>query len=72
MEDVKGIPFGKYAKLFYNEKETRERLDKEIYGLEKVKERIIEMVSVNMLKKKEDRGKGFVIMLEGPAGTGKT
>lgn len=30
------------------------------------------MISVNKVKKAEERGKGFIIMLYGPPGTGKT
>lgn len=47
-------------------------LDKEIFGLEKVKERIIEMISVNKLKCSDEKSKGFIILLNGPPGVGKT
>lgn len=37
-----------------------------------MKERILEMISVNRVKSKQEQGKGFIIMLYGPPGTGKT
>ena len=37
-----------------------------------VKERILEMVAVNKLKRSDQKAKGFVILLHGPPGTGKT
>ena len=48
---------------------AREILEKEHYGLEKVKERIIEFLAVRCLTKK---GESPMICLVGPPGTGKT
>jgi ATP-dependent Lon protease len=49
--------------------EARKILDEQHYGLEKVKERILQHLAVMQLKK--DR-KGSILLLVGPPGTGKT
>ncbi|MBR6654705.1 MAG: endopeptidase La [Oscillospiraceae bacterium] len=49
--------------------ETRKVLDADHYGLEKVKERIIEFVAVKQIAPK---AKGDILCLVGPPGTGKT
>ncbi len=46
-------------------------LDEDHYGLEKVKERVIEFLAVRMLKEKTE-GDSQIICLVGPPGTGKT
>lgn len=48
---------------------ARNILDKDHYGLEKVKERIIQHLAVMKLKKGK---KGTILLLVGPPGTGKT
>jgi len=48
---------------------AREILEKDHYGLEKVKERIIQHLAVMKLKKGK---KGTILLLIGPPGTGKT
>ncbi len=50
-------------------KNAREILDRDHYGLEKVKERILEYLAVKCLSKD---AKGSIICLAGPPGTGKT
>ena len=72
LDDVASIPWQKYAQPFYDKDYTQKVLNESVYGLDKVKERILEMISVNRVKKKEEQGKGFIIMLYGPPGTGKT
>lgn len=47
-------------------------LNSEIEGLDKVKERIVEMISINKLKNAGQKAKGFILLLNGPPGTGKT
>jgi len=49
--------------------EARRILDKQHYGLEKVKDRIIQHLAVMQLKKDK---KGSILLLVGPPGTGKT
>lgn len=63
------IPFGKYSKNSINLKKSRKVLDKEHYSLDKVKERIIESLSV--YKRNPDYS-GQIICLAGPPGVGKT
>lgn len=48
---------------------VREQLDRDHYGLNKVKERIIEQLAVRQLS---DKAKGQIICLVGPPGVGKT
>lgn len=54
---------------------AREILDEDHYGLEKVKERILEYLSVRALKEMKDPGKvirGPILCFAGPPGVGKT
>ena len=56
-------------------KESKKILDEDHYGLEKVKERIIEYLAVRALKmKKEPNGaiRGPILCFAGPPGVGKT
>lgn len=48
---------------------VKEQLEKDHFGLEKVKERIIEQLAVRKLS---DKAKGQIICLSGPPGVGKT
>ena len=50
-------------------KEARRILDRDHYGLEKVKERILQQIAVMTLKKDQA---GSILLLIGPPGTGKT
>ena len=63
------IPFGKYTKDSINLKKSRDILDKDHYGLDKVKSRIIETLAV--LKRNPDYS-GQIVCLFGPPGVGKT
>lgn len=63
------IPFGKYTKNSINLEKSRKILDKEHYSLDKVKDRIIESLSV--YKRNPDYN-GQIICLAGPPGVGKT
>lgn len=63
------IPWSKSTKDSFNIKEAEEILDKEHYGLEEVKERIIEFLAV---KKHTNSLKGPILCLVGPPGVGKT
>ncbi|MEW5805812.1 MAG: endopeptidase La [Acidobacteriota bacterium] len=64
-----GLPWGIETKDRIDLKKARQILDEDHYGLEKVKERIIEYLSVRKLTKKM---KGPILCFVGPPGVGKT
>ena len=63
------IPWGKYSKESIDVIKARDILDKEHYGLDDVKERIIEYLAVKQVSKSQ---KGPILCLVGPPGVGKT
>lgn len=63
------IPFGKYSKDSINLDKARKVLDADHYGLDKVKERIVDSLAVY---KRNPDFKGQIICLAGPPGVGKT
>lgn len=69
LDSALALPFGKYTTDRYDLPLARKTLDKDHYGLKKVKERFIEMLAV---KERTDDVKGQIICLVGPPGIGKT
>ena len=69
LELLLDLPWQSYSKDNFNLKRVREVLDKDHFGLDKVKERILEHLAV--LKLKGDM-KAPIICLVGPPGVGKT
>ncbi len=69
IQTVLDLPWNEYTKDNFNLKHAQKVLDQDHYGLEKVKERIIEHLAV--LKLKGDM-KSPIICLFGPPGVGKT
>ena len=63
------IPWFKKDKVDIDLNKALKQLDKDHYGLEKVKERIIEFLAV---QKRMDKIKGPILCLVGPPGVGKT
>jgi ATP-dependent Lon protease len=63
------LPWGKTSKENNNISEAETILNADHYGLDKIKERILEYLSVNSLVKKI---KGPILCLVGPPGVGKT
>jgi ATP-dependent Lon protease len=63
------LPWGEYSKDHFDLKNAQKILDRDHFGLEKVKERLIEHLAV--LKLKGDM-KAPIICLYGPPGVGKT
>jgi ATP-dependent Lon protease len=64
-----GIPWGKKGKVKHDLKHAQSVLDSDHYGLEKVKERIVEYLAV---QKRANKLKGPILCLVGPPGVGKT
>lgn len=69
LDKVLEIPFGKFTKDSINLEKSRKILDKDHYGLDKVKTRIIESLAVY---KRNPEFSGQIICLYGPPGVGKT
>ncbi|MBP5599665.1 MAG: endopeptidase La [Lachnospiraceae bacterium] len=69
IETLLELPWDKMSEDTHDIKKAREILDKDHYGLEKVKERILEFLAVRALNSK---GESPIICLVGPPGTGKT
>lgn len=63
------LPWNSYTSTNRDIKKASKILDRDIYGMEKVKERIIEMLSVYVLAPEIN---GQIICLVGPPGVGKT
>lgn len=64
------LPFGEYTTDLLDLRRVRKELDTHHYGLEKVKERILEHVAVLKLAAQEKRTP--ILCLAGPPGVGKT
>jgi len=70
------VPWGKTSEDQLDPTHTREVLDSDHYGLDDVKDRIVEYVAVKKLRKERgieaDKKSGAILTLIGPPGTGKT
>jgi ATP-dependent Lon protease len=77
---VLALPWSERTEDIFNIVRTREILDTEHYGLEKIKERIIEFLAVRELRQKRaaadssyrSESQGQILCLVGPPGVGKT
>jgi len=69
IDTMLALPWGKKSKIKKDINAAREVLDADHYGLEKVKDRIIEYLAVQKRMKKP---KGPILCLVGPPGVGKT
>ncbi len=69
IETLLSLPWDKTSRDSKNLKEANRILEEDHYGLEKVKERIMEFLAVRALTKK---GESPILCLAGPPGTGKT
>jgi ATP-dependent Lon protease len=70
VETILSLPWKKRSKSEKNPKESQEALDLNHYGLEKVKERIMEYLAVQ--RRVPEGGKAPILCLVGPPGVGKT
>ena len=73
LETLLDLPWDVTAKQTFDIKEAREQMDRDHYGIEKVKQRVVEYLAV--LKRQSEKGrlaKAQVLCLVGPPGTGKT
>ena len=70
------VPWSKRSEERLDPKHTREVLDTDHAGLEDVKDRIVEYIAVEKLRKErgveDDKRSGAILTLIGPPGTGKT
>jgi ATP-dependent Lon protease len=69
VETLVNLPWRKKSKISKDIKLAQEVLDKDHYGLEKVKERIVEYLAV---QSRVDKMKAPILCLVGPPGVGKT
>lgn len=69
LEAVLDLPWNKMSKEKFDIKSAAKILDEDHYGLDKVKERILEFLAVRAMTKGKN---STVICLEGPPGVGKT
>ena len=69
LENIAELPWGKLSKDNKNLKRAREILDHDHFGLEKVKQRLLEYLAVRKLN---PDGRGPILCLLGPPGVGKT
>jgi len=69
IECLAGIPWKKRSRVLQNLDKAEKILNEDHYGLEKVKERILEYLAVQQRVKK---AKGPILCLVGPPGVGKT
>ncbi len=69
LDTLMSLPWKKKSRDRIDTREVREKLDADHYGLDKVKERIIEFLSVYKLTRKMQ---GTILCLVGPPGVGKT
>ena len=69
VETLLEMPWNKYQKETADIKLAKKILDEDHYGLEQVKERVLEFLAVRTLNK---QGQSPILCLVGPPGTGKT
>lgn len=69
LDTALSLPFGKYSQDNFDVVSAKKQLDKDHFGLEKIKERFIEMLAVSG---RTNSVKGQIICLVGPPGVGKT
>ncbi|XBW36127.1 hypothetical protein QEN19_001704 [Hanseniaspora menglaensis] len=66
---IVSLPWNKYSKDQFNISKARKILDAKHYGMQDVKDRILEFIAISKL---QGKSKGQIICLVGPPGVGKT
>lgn len=69
LDTLFGLPWGKFSKEELDISEAVKILDEQHFGMKKVKDRILEYISV---QKRIEKPKGAILCLYGPPGVGKT
>lgn len=72
---ISELPWSKISRDQLDIQKAKEILDEDHYGLDKVKERILEYLAVRKLKLKQNKNanvRGPILCFTGPPGTGKT
>ncbi len=69
LETLAGLPWGKRKEIHKDLARAKKILDEDHYGLEEVKERILEYLAV---QQRMDKIRGPILCLVGPPGVGKT
>lgn len=75
LDTLLDLPWNEYSEDNYDIRHAQEVLDKDHYGMEKVKERIIEYLAVLKMKAESDKPQEMqapILCLYGPPGVGKT
>lgn len=75
LDVVVDLPWNKYTNDNLDIAAARAQLERDHFGLQKVKKRILEFLSVMALNKKQEAGEKFtapILCLAGPPGVGKT
>lgn len=66
---ILSVPWGKRSRVYKDIRKAKKVLDQDHYGLDRVKERILEYLAV---QQRTDKVKGPILCLVGPPGVGKT
>lgn len=69
LNTIASLPWNKFEEENHDPKRAQDILDRDHYGLEEIKRRIVQFLAVRKLKK---NSKGSIICLSGPPGVGKT
>lgn len=69
LDTILNLPWHKEENISIDIEKAKQQLDDDHYGLEKVKERIIQHLTVLKMKKEKQ---GSILLFVGPPGTGKT
>lgn len=72
IETMLELPWDKMSKENQSIEHAGKILERDHYGLEQVKERMIEFLAVRAFKKNKAKGNSPIVCLVGPPGTGKT